>query len=259
MGGFKVEGETPFEKLIHHKAAFAVISVLGGVFLLLGIVAASVYTGQNTTRTNGNPVHAGDTPVRQDTGADNGTPAAADASAVAATPTPAPLRQYDHAPPFTIDPTATYTMTIHTEKGDIVVALDAKAAPQTVNNIVFLAQNHFYDGLSFQRVVPGQLVQTGATQQDGTGGAGYTVPIEDSPLQHVTGALATALTASKGNSWEGSQFYICLQPIPLQNGKDTVFGMVTQGLDILQSLPGRSPDQATSPGLAIQSVTVSKS
>lgn len=234
------------------------ISVLGGAFLLLGIVAASVYTGQSTTRTNGNAVHAGDTPVRQDTGADSGTPAAADASAAAITPTPAPLRQYTNAPPFTIDPTASYTMTIHTEKGDVVIALDPKSAPQTVNNIVFLAQNHFYDGLSFQRVIQGQLAQAGAPNADGSGGAGYTVPIEDSPLQHVTGAVATALTASKGNAWEGSQFYVCLQPVPLQNGKDTVFGTVTKGLDILQGLPARNPDQATTPGLIIQLVTVSK-
>ena len=76
--------------------------------------------------------------------------------------------------------------------GGIKFTLDPKAAPQTVNNFVFLAENHFYDGLSFQRVIPGFIAQAGAPNPDGTGGPGYTIPDESSPLMHDTGAVAMA-------------------------------------------------------------------
>jgi cyclophilin family peptidyl-prolyl cis-trans isomerase len=165
-------------------------------------------------------------------------------------------QSWSSAPPFVIDPWAGYTATIATDAGAIVLELDAAAAPVTVNTFLFLAQQHFYDGLSFQRIVPGLLAQAGATQPDGTGGAGYTVPTEGSPLPHASGAVATALTRSLGDLWEGSQFYISLSALPQQDGKDTVFGYVTQGLAILQALPGRDPQQAAGQGLVIQSVSV---
>ncbi len=240
---------------MQHRLAFVVISVIGGVVLLIGIAAAYLIN-PNATQPNGNPVRAASTPVRQDVG--SATPAAAQQQTPGPSATPTPQRQYQTAPPFTIDPTATYTATIKTPEGDIVIKLDPKAAPQTVNDFVFLAENHFYDGLSFQRVVQGVFAQAGATQPDGSGGAGYTLPVEDSPLPHDTGAVATALTVSRG-AWEGSQFYICLKPLPQQNGKDTVFGTVVQGLDILQKLPTRDPQTATTPGLAIQTITITKS
>ena len=229
--------------------------MLGGVVLLIGIAAAYLIN-PNANQPNSKAVRAAGTPVRQD--AASATPAAAQQLTPGPTPSPTPQRQYQNAPPFTIDPAATYTATIKTPQGDIVIKLDAKAAPQTVNDFVFLAENHFYDGLSFQRVAQGTFAQAGATLPDGSGGAGYTLPVEDSPLPHDTGAVATALTASKG-AWEGSQFYICLKPLPQQNGKDTVFGTVVQGLDILQSLPSRDPQTATTPGLTIQTITITKS
>jgi cyclophilin family peptidyl-prolyl cis-trans isomerase len=192
-------------------------------------------------------------------GQNDNSAAAAASPTPGPTATPAPTRSYSNAPPFTVDPNASYTATIQTDKGDIVIKLDPKAAPQTVNSFVFLAQNHFYDGLSFQRVQQGVIAQAGAPNADGSGGAGYTLPVEDSSLPHDAGAVATALTVSKGNVWEGSQFYICLVPVPAQNGKDTVFGTVTQGLNILQALPGRDPQQATTPGLTINTITITKS
>lgn len=230
------------------------VSIVGGVVFLLGIFAVGAYTGQGSTRPNG--AARNDTPVLP---GQNDNSAAAGSPTPGPSATPAPQRSYSNAPPFTIDPTASYTATIKTDQGDIAIKLDPKSAPQTVNNFIFLAENHFYDGLSFQRVQQGVIAQAGAPNADGSGGAGYTLPVEDSSLQHDTGAVATALTASKGNVWEGSQFYICLEPVPTQNGKDTVFGAVTQGLNILQALPGRDPQQATTPGLTIQTITISKS
>ncbi len=188
------------------------------------------------------------------------TPAAdSNASATpAVSPTAITQRSFSAGPPFTIDPASAYTATIKTDKGDIVIQLDPKAAPQAVNNFVFLAKDGFYDGLSFQRVVPNFVAQAGAPNADGSGGPGYSIPDENSPLHHDTGAVAFALDAGTGNS-AGSQFYVALAPLPQQDGKDTVFGKVTGGLDILQQLQRRDPkDPAAAPPLKINSVTIAK-
>jgi len=190
----------------------------------------------------------------------NATPGASATPTAGASPTgtPGPQRQYTQAPPFTIDPSATYTATISTDKGDIVIQLDPKAAPQTVNDFVYLAQNHFYDGLSFQRVVPNLAAQAGAPRPDGTGGPGYTISSENSPLKHDEGSVATAEDALAPNT-SGSQFYVALAALPSQNGKDTVFGKVTQGLEILKSLPARDPRSPNAaPPLGIKSITIDK-
>lgn len=257
VGGYAPEATSLFEKLIHHPKAFGVVSVIGGAVFLAGILLA--FNPPSTTRTLPNAARPQDAAVRDGSPAASGSPAA---DALTGTPgptgTPAPQRQYDAAPPFTIDPTATYVVTLHTDKGDVTLQLDAKSAPQTVNNFVYLAQNRFYDGLSFQRVVQGLLAQAGAPQVDGSGGPGYTIPTEDSPLKHVTGAIAMAQQAGVSNS-AASQFYVCLANLSQQDGQDTVFGKVTQGLDILQALPTRNPaTDSNAPALGINSVSVSK-
>jgi len=85
---------------------------------------------------------------------------------------------YDGPPEMQIDTGKTYVATISTARGDIVVRLDAGAAPQTVNNFVFLAEEGFYDGLTFHRVEPDFVIQGGDPAGNGTGGPGYTVPAE---------------------------------------------------------------------------------
>ena len=129
-----------------------------------------------------------------------------------------------------------------------------------MNNFVFLAQQRFYDGLSFQRVVPNFVAQAGAPKADGTGGPGYGIPTESSPLQHDEGAVAVAITEDKtAANTSGSQFYVALAALPQQNGHDTVFGHLTSGLDILKTLPARDPKDSTGPApLTIQSITISK-
>jgi cyclophilin family peptidyl-prolyl cis-trans isomerase len=169
-------------------------------------------------------------------------------------------KQFSSPPPFTLDPSKVYVATLHTDKGDITIALDPKSAPQTVNNFVFLADNHFYEGLTFQRVSPGFLAQAGAPNADGTGGPGYTIPDENSPLKHDRGSVAMAVSPTMPNSG-GSQFYVTLNAsgIPSQDGRDTVFGKVTSGIDILQALPAHTPqDQGGSSPLKIQSVTIAR-
>jgi peptidyl-prolyl cis-trans isomerase B (cyclophilin B) len=151
------------------------------------------------------------------------------AAALVATP-----GKYASAPPQTLDPGRAYAATLVTSKGTIELALDAKAAPVTVNNFVFLARDHFYDGLTFHRVVAGFVIQGGDPSGDGTGGPGYTIADEASGLLHVEGALAMAKSAAPDSA--GSQFYVTLAAQPALDGKYTVFGKVTAGMDVVKAI-----------------------
>lgn len=145
---------------------------------------------------------------------------------------------YSQPPDMQIDPAKAYQATIATEKGDIVVELDAEAAPQTVNNFVFLAREGFYDGLTFHRVVPGFVIQGGDPLGSGRGGSGYTVE-EEIGLEHVKGAIAMARRGDQVNpekASSGSQFYITLEATPNLDGGYTVFGNVVEGTDVVESI-----------------------
>jgi cyclophilin family peptidyl-prolyl cis-trans isomerase len=145
---------------------------------------------------------------------------------------------YSAPPGMQIDPDKTYVATISTVKGDIVVQLDASAAPLTVNNFVFLAEQGFYDGLTFHRVEPGFVIQGGDPTGTGGGGPGYTVPAEIQ-LPHVEGAIAMARRGDEVNptrASSGSQFYITLAPTPFLDEGYTAFGQVIEGMEIVQSI-----------------------
>ncbi|MEO7430118.1 MAG: peptidylprolyl isomerase [Acidimicrobiales bacterium] len=138
------------------------------------------------------------------------------------------------APTFEIDPAATFEVTIATAKGDIVMALDAKLAPTTVNHFVVNARSGFYDGLTFHRVVPSFVIQGGDPEGTGRGGPGY--KFADEPVQgaYTLGAVAMA---NAGPNTNGSQFFICIEDCqdklqPLYN----LFGYVTSGIEIAQSI-----------------------
>ena len=162
---------------------------------------------------------------------------------------------YSQAPAMTINTSKIYCAGINTNKGLIVVELDPKIAPNTVNNFVFLAQNHFYDGLVFHRVIQqGQstsasgpyIIQTGDplgnTPKAGTGGPGY--KFNDEPVQgsYTEGTIAMA---NSGANTNGSQFFIC-------TGNDTslpksynIFGHVVQGIDVALKIQGPGDDPST--------------
>jgi protein-export membrane protein SecD len=145
---------------------------------------------------------------------------------------------YSAPPEMQIDVSKTYVATITTAKGDIIVQLDAGAAPQTVNNFVFLAEQGFYDNLTFHRVEPGFVIQGGDPLGNGSGGPGYTVPAEIG-LLHTQGAIATARRGDEANperASSGSQFYIALEPLPQLDGAYTVFGQVIEGMDVVESI-----------------------
>lgn len=144
-------------------------------------------------------------------------------------------RQYSSYPEMTIDTTKTYTATIKTNRGDIEVDFFAAEAPKTVNSFVFLARDGYYDGLTFHRVIPGFVAQGGCPHSTGTGGPGYNFKDEtkSNPHKNEAGSLSMA---NAGPNTNGSQFFICHEPQPHLNGKHTVFGKVTEGMDVVLSL-----------------------
>lgn len=145
-------------------------------------------------------------------------------------------KQYSKSPDMVIDPKKTYKAVIKTNKGDIHLDLFAADTPKTVNNFVFLAREQFYDGLTFHRVIPNFMAQGGDPNGDGRGGPGYRFEDEtrgNSRQKHETGSLSMA---NAGPNTNGSQFFICHGPQPHLDGKHTVFGKVTQGQDVVNTL-----------------------
>jgi cyclophilin family peptidyl-prolyl cis-trans isomerase/Flp pilus assembly protein TadD len=151
-------------------------------------------------------------------------------------------RMYSTPPPLVIDPAKTYQATIVTEQGNIVLELYADRAPNTVSNFVFLAREGFYDNTTFHRVIPDFMAQGGDPTGTGTGGPGYTFADEfDASLLHD--APGTLSMANSGPNTNGSQFFITYEGTPWLDGKHTVFGRVIQGMEVLQSLTPRDPQQ----------------
>jgi cyclophilin family peptidyl-prolyl cis-trans isomerase len=185
-------------------------------------------------------------------------------------------RQYDAPPQMVIDPQKSYEATLKTEKGDIVVELFADKAPQTVNNFVFLAREGWYDGVTFFRVLPDFVAQSGDPTNTGIGGPGYQFPDEFDPgLKHDKAGILSM--ANAGADTNGSQFFITLAAAPWldaydENGelKDcqsqdvschSVFGQVVEGMDVLQALAPRDPSQDPElpPGDKILTIEISES
>lgn len=141
------------------------------------------------------------------------------------------------------DTSKIYCAGINTNKGLIVVELDPKLAPKTVNNFVFLAQNHFYDGLTFHRVIANLIVQGGDPLGTGSGGPGY--KFADEPVQgnYTAGTIAMA---NSGANTNGSQFFINLADNTKQFAKSyNLFGHVVQGLDVAKKLTVTENGSAT--------------
>ncbi len=123
---------------------------------------------------------------------------------------------------------------IETNKGIIQFKFFKDDAPQTVANFIKLVEEHFYEHLTWHRVVPGFVIQGGCPQGDGTGGPGYTIKAEFNARPHLSGTVAMARAFDPDSA--GSQFYICLNPQPSLDGKYTVFGQVTEGMDVVQAI-----------------------
>lgn len=154
---------------------------------------------------------------------------------------------FSAAPEMCIDPAKDYSAIIETDAGEIEVDLLEAQAPRTVNNFVFLARYHFYDGVPFHRVIPGFVVQGGDAQnQDGTGGPGYQFD-DELPEEgaYEEGSLAMA---NSGPDTNGSQFFIVSGPSGAElPPKYSLFGTVTAGMDVVDAIeadgsPGGTPE-----------------
>ena len=137
------------------------------------------------------------------------------------------------------------TATMKTSEGDIVLELFDEDAPKTVSNFKKLASDGFYDGLVFHRVIDDFMIQGGCPQGTGTGGPGYTFEDEINDHKVVRGALAMA---NAGPNTNGSQFFIVTtDAAPWLDGKHTVFGEVTEGMDVIDRIEGAETDARDRP------------
>ena len=134
-------------------------------------------------------------------------------------------KQWNNPPEMAIDPDKAYQAVIETNKGNITVDLFAAEAPKTVNNFVFLAQEGFYDGVVFHRVIDNFVIQGGDPTGSGAGGPGYRFEdeVQGNPHKHETGTLSMA---NAGPNTNGSQFFVTHAPQPHLDGRHTVFGQV---------------------------------
>ena len=159
------------------------------------------------------------------------------------------------APPeMTIDPEATYTATVETSAGTMVLELLPQEAPKTVNNFVFLANEGFYEDVIFHRVIEGFMIQGGDPTGTGTGGPGYR--FEDEPVQRPY-SRGTVAMANAGPNTNGSQFFIMHADYALPPNY-TVFGQLLEGEDVLDAIataPTGGMDRPTDP-VVIESITI---
>jgi peptidyl-prolyl cis-trans isomerase B (cyclophilin B) len=135
--------------------------------------------------------------------------------------------------------------TLHTNHGAIEVELFEDDAPKTVDNFVKLSKDGFYDGITFHRVIPDFMIQGGCPRGDGTGGPGY--QFEDEPNEHRVERSALAM-ANSGPDTNGSQFFIVTtEAAPWLDGKHTVFGQVSSGMDVVDEISGVDRDGSDRP------------
>jgi cyclophilin family peptidyl-prolyl cis-trans isomerase len=147
---------------------------------------------------------------------------------------------------------------LHTDKGDIRVALFADRAPVTVNNFVFLAKEGFYDATTFHRVIGGFMAQAGDPDGTGRGGPGYRWDDEPSALRIPHDSAGVLSMANAGPNTNGSQFFITHGPTPHLNGKHAVFGKIAddESLAVLRRLRERDPSRDPRPGDGLVSVDI---
>lgn len=152
-------------------------------------------------------------------------------------------KQWSQPPAMKIDPNKTYIAHMETNKGNLSIELFAKDAPKTVNNFVFLAQQHFYDGVIFHRIIKDFMIQTGDPQGTGAGGPGYQFEdelraVDKGKYTYTKGIVAMA---NRGPNTNGSQFFICSGPNAAQlslpeYANYTIFGKVISGMDTVDKI-----------------------
>ena len=165
-------------------------------------------------------------------------------------------QKFSEPPEMGIDPEKRYTATMETSLGTIVIALDAINAPKTVNNFVYLAAQHYYDGVVFHRIIKGFMAQGGDPTGTGRGGPGYQFADEPVKQRYQVGSVAMA---NAGPNTNGSQFFLIsgqsgVQLPPQYNH----FGQIVKGLDVLETMQSVPTDRNDRPleDVTINSVTI---
>lgn len=209
----------------------------GFALVLVPIAAVFLFLVLRSDGDSGSDPGAQDDPTEQSTPADAST-------TIPTLPPKSPLP----APEQTIDPAKTYTATIETTEGTIVIDLDAAQAPTSVNNFVYLARNGFYDGLLVTRAATNFVIQTGSPDNTGSGGPGYSIQSEAPPGAYEVGSVAWAKTGADPAGTAGSQFFIGtgsnITSLPEDYG---YIGTVTQGIGVAKRITGFAPASGDGP------------
>ena len=164
-------------------------------------------------------------------------------------------KQWTKTPEFKLDLHKKYSAILKTDLGDIEVTLFADKAPNTVNNFVFLAREGYYDDTIFHRVIHDFMAQAGDPTGTGRGGPGYSFRDEfGAGLKHNKPGILSM--ANAGPNTNGSQFFITHVPTPWLDGKHTIFGEVTNGLDVLFAIPERDPMRIGSPAVKLHTIEI---
>jgi cyclophilin family peptidyl-prolyl cis-trans isomerase len=226
---------------VEHKSSYRDVWIAAGiVVIVIGILIALYHftvrqPAQRRDAAWPPAVTPAAVPVSEPTLAQAVTPTAQKEESVNAMSWPNP-------PAMEIDPNKTYQALIKTEKGDVLIDLFAKEAPLTVNSFAFLARQGFYDGVSFHRVLPGFMAQTGDPTGTGSGGPGYSFADEFVPtLRHDSEGVVSM--ANAGPNTNGSQFFITFVATPHLDDAHTVFGRVVRGMDAVRALTPRDPSR----------------
>ncbi len=168
-------------------------------------------------------------------------------------------QKFSDVPEMGVDPAKRYTATLETSLGDIVIALDAVKAPKTVNNFVFLALHHYYDGVIFHRIINGFMCQGGDPTGTGRGGPGY--QLEDELPRSGQYELGSVAMANAGPNTNGSQFFI----VSGANGVGlpphySLFGKVVKGMDVVDAMQRVATGRNDRPkdDVVIKSVTITE-
>ncbi len=169
-------------------------------------------------------------------------------------------QRFSGPPPMCIDPSKTYSAEMKTSMGTVIIALDPIGAPKTVNNFVFLARYHYFDGIVFHRIIQGFVCQGGDPDGNGRGGPGYRFEDElPKPGRYEIGSVAMA---NAGPNTNGSQFFLISGPsgagLPPQY---SLFGKIVKGLDVLDTMEKVKTGPGDRPlvDLVIDKVTITES
>lgn len=242
--------------------------VIAGVLavLVIVIVVVSLVGGDDNEKVDAGPTGTA-------AGTDGTTEQATEpAAAGGADPLPCPpddgsaepVKSFPAAPSQCIDAEKSYSAVVKTSEGAITIALDNKQSPISVNNFVYLSRYHFYDGITFHRIVTGFVDQTGDPDGTGAGGPGYDLPEEDPTVAYEPGDVAMA----RGQTVSGSQLFFTIDPAPLNGTRDSgqpaypILGKVSEGQDIVEKINtfgsadgGGTPTKA----VTIESVEITES